>query len=119
MKKEEYIETIVFNGHMINIGLDDSGQTYFLEYVDDKGELIENCVGSYESDYMSYVEHIFGVPALNCDIINSVNGECEKANKIYCYKCCYNPLVIARDKRWLEKYGVPYPTMPPKEEEEK
>ena len=115
MKKEEYIETIVFNGHIINIGIDDYGQTYFLEYVDNNGKLVEDCVGPYESDYMSYIEHIFGVPALNCDIINNVDNECERVDKMYCHKCCYNPSVIARDKRWLESYGAPYPQMPQKE----
>ena len=35
MKREEYVNTIVYNGHMINIGLDESGQQYFLEYEKD------------------------------------------------------------------------------------
>lgn len=45
MKQDEYIKTIVYNDRMINIGLDDAGQTYFIEYVED-GELKEACVGS-------------------------------------------------------------------------
>ena len=39
MKQEEYIKTIVYNGQMINLGNDDHGQTYFLEYAED-GKLV-------------------------------------------------------------------------------
>lgn len=112
MRRDEYIETIVFNGQMINVGIDDYGQTYFLEYVNKDGELVEDCVGAYETDYKSYIESVFGEPKLNCDIIKEVDGECPKVDKMYCYKCCHDPLVIARDKRWLEKYGTPYPERP-------
>ena len=58
MKREEYIKTVVFNNHMINIGLDDYGQTYFLEYVED-GELKEECVGSYIFNYEDYIKWRF------------------------------------------------------------
>lgn len=34
MKQEEYLKTMVYNGHMVNIGVDDYGQQYFLEYVE-------------------------------------------------------------------------------------
>ena len=37
MKKEEFIESGVYNGHMYNIGLDDYGQQYFIEYMDVHG----------------------------------------------------------------------------------
>ena len=117
MRKEEYVETIVYNGKMINVGIDDYGQTYFLEYVDETGALVENCVGAYVTDYSSYIEYMFGEPELNCDIINSVKDKCKKADKMYCHKCDHDPLVIARNKRWLKKYGVPYPERPPREEE--
>lgn len=117
MRKEEYIETIVFNGQMINVGIDDYGQTYFLEYINKDGELVEDCVGAYETDYKSYIESVFGEPTLNCDIIDDVKGKCKKVNKMYCHKCDHDPLVMARNKRWLKKYGVPYPERPPKEEE--
>lgn len=50
MKPNEYIKTIVIYGKMINVGIDDYGQQYFLEYVDDNGELQEVGCGAYNSD---------------------------------------------------------------------
>lgn len=115
MKKEEYIKTIVVNGHMINIGEDDYGQTYFLEYVDDNGDLVEDCVGAYETDYKGYAESIFETPE-NCEHFDTCcNDECQYEDKVYCHKCQYSPMVIARNERWLKTYGVPYPEMPKKE----
>lgn len=50
MKQEEYVKTIVIYGKMLNVGIDDYGQQYFLEYVDDNGELQEIGCGAYNSD---------------------------------------------------------------------
>lgn len=50
MKPNEYIKTIVIYGKMINVGIDDYGQQYFLEYVDDNGILQEIGCGAYNSD---------------------------------------------------------------------
>ena len=50
MKPNEYIKTIVIYGKMINVGIDDYGQQYFLEYVDDNGQLQEVGCGAYNSD---------------------------------------------------------------------
>lgn len=50
MKPNEYIKTIVIYGKMINVGIDDYGQQFFLEYVDDNGELQEIGCGAYNSD---------------------------------------------------------------------
>ena len=109
MKKEEYVETIVVNGHMINVGIDDCGQTYFLEYLDGFGNLVEDCVGAYETNYKAYAESIFETPE-HCEHFGVChNGECQYEDKVYCRRCQYSPMVIARNKRWLEKYGVPYP----------
>ena len=41
MKQEEYVKTIVVYDKMVNIGMDDYGQQYFLEYVDETGQLVE------------------------------------------------------------------------------
>lgn len=41
MKQEEYIKTIVVYGKMVNVGIDDYGQQYFIEFVNSKGELEE------------------------------------------------------------------------------
>lgn len=51
MKQDEYFKTIVVYGKMVNVGLDDAGQEFFLEYVDDRGELVEFGCGAYNLDY--------------------------------------------------------------------
>ena len=54
MKPEEYVKTIVVYGKMVNVGMDDYGQCYFIEYLnEDTGELVEVGCGSYNSDYKS------------------------------------------------------------------
>lgn len=65
MKAEEYIKTVVFNNRMINIGLDDYGQSYFIEYLDDEGNLKEESCYGYCS-YEIYLEDRFG-GCENCD----------------------------------------------------
>ena len=51
MKPKEYIETIVIYGKMVNIGFDDYGQQYILEYVNDYGEIVITECGAYNSNY--------------------------------------------------------------------
>jgi hypothetical protein len=90
MKQDEYINTIVYNGRMINVGLSDAGQTYFIEYVED-GELKEECVGSYIADYEDYIEWRFGEPEINCPIYNDVITTdtecCPRPYRPFCDKC--------------------------------
>ena len=90
MQQEEYIKTIIYNGRMINIGLSDAGQTYFLEYAED-GELKEECVGAYVTDYEDYIEYRFGDPEINCPIYNDVVTTdtecCTQQNRSLCFKC--------------------------------
>ena len=90
MKQEEYIKTIIYNDHMINIGLDNNGQTYFIEYVEN-GQLKEECIGAYISDYEDYIEWRFGIPEINCHIYNDVVTTdtecCTKLDKAFCNKC--------------------------------
>ena len=62
MKTSEYIKTVVYKDKMINIGLDDAGQTFFIEYVEN-GELKEECVGPYCSEYEDYLDYRFGEPS--------------------------------------------------------
>ena len=64
MKQNEYIKTIVLDGKMINIGLDDYGQCYFFEYVKD-GALKEVSCGTYCPDYMQEIKDYFGVEVEN------------------------------------------------------
>lgn len=90
MVQNEYIKTIVYNGQMINLGVDHHGQTYFLEYAED-GELKEECVGAYVTDYEDYIEYRFGNPETNCPIYpNVVTTDtecCPHINKSLCLKC--------------------------------
>ena len=51
MKTNEYVKTIVVYGKMVNVGMDDAGQQYFIEYVNANGELAEMGCGSYNFDY--------------------------------------------------------------------
>ena len=103
MKPEEYVKTIAYNGHMVNIGNDDYGQQYFIEYVDDDGNLCEVGCGAYNFEYMEVVEHLLGKPEL-CDKYNKHNFECPCETTLdhgYCYKCPNNEFVVARIKRDL------------------
>lgn len=90
MKQEEYIKTIVYNDHTINIGLDYYGQTYFIEYLED-GELKEECVGPYIADYEDYIEWRFGIPEINCptynDVVTTDTECCTVFDKGFCTKC--------------------------------
>ena len=90
MKQEEYIKTIVYNDRMINIGQDDAGQTYIIEYLED-GELKEECVGAYVLNYEDYIKYRFGNPEINCPIYNEVvttdTESCEVLNQAFCLQC--------------------------------
>lgn len=90
MKQREYIKTVVYNGHMINVGLDDYGQTYFIEYAED-GKLKEECVGAYVTDYEDYIEWRFGDPEINCpiyhEVMTSATECCTSRLRAFCDKC--------------------------------
>lgn len=100
MKKEEFIESIFFNGKLVNVGLDDAGQSYFIEYVDDQGNLREESVGSYNTNYKGYIEYLFGdlnicekykEICLNQNFsINNIPEKCPHPHKYgYCDRCPY------------------------------
>ena len=57
MKTSEYVKTIVVYGKMVNVGIDDAGQQYFIEYVNANGELVEMGCGSYNFDYEDVAKH--------------------------------------------------------------
>jgi hypothetical protein len=116
MKQEEYIKTIIYNGRMINLGNDDAGQTYFIEYVED-GELKEECIGPYITDYEDYIEWRFGNPEINCSIYHEVITTdtecCTNQTKSLCFKCRksysdadYAALLKRREEfeKWLEEH---------------
>lgn len=58
MKQKEYVKTIVVYDKMINIGMDDYGQQYFIEFVNSKGELEQVGCGAYNFDYIDVAKTI-------------------------------------------------------------
>lgn len=109
MKQDEYIKTIVYNERMINVGLSDAGQTYFIEYVED-GELKEECVGAYTSDYERYIEWRFGIPEINCpiyhDVVTSDTEFCENSTRGFCSECrkAYDDIAWAALQKHQEEF---------------
>lgn len=97
MLKNEYVATCVLGNKLINVGLDDAGQCYFLEYIED-GQLKEESCGSYNTNYERYIEERFGEPVEHCqyypdkELLKYVElKDCEHRNTYgYCYKCKYN-----------------------------
>lgn len=89
MKKEEYVTTVVYNGHLINVGIDDYGQQYFLEYLKD-GKLEEVGCGAYNSEYMQEIEYLFGEPKQCVSYGRNPEDTCEFWGAHgYCAKCPY------------------------------
>ena len=58
MKTSEYVKTIVVYGKMVNVGMDDAGQQYFIEFVNANRELVEIGCGSYNFDYEGVAKHV-------------------------------------------------------------
>ena len=54
MTSEEYIKTIRVKDLDVDLGMDDYGQSYFIEWEDDEGRH-EIGVGSYNTDYLSTI----------------------------------------------------------------
>lgn len=95
MKREEYIETVAYNGHMINVGIDDPGQQYFLETINEEGKLIEIGCGAYNNNYMDQIEYWFGSSTL-CSFYAKKKAKDEDCERFfdhgYCGNCPYNQL---------------------------
>lgn len=90
----QFVESINYNGKLINVYIDDAGQSYLLEYVDTNGSLKEISCGSYNTDYKWCIDELFGEPNKNCSIYNlqkAQNCLCDKKfTKGYCDKCMYS-----------------------------
>ena len=52
-----YVGSVICNGYLVNIFLDDYGQQYFYQYLDKDGNLQETGCGSYNFDYLSAIEY--------------------------------------------------------------
>ena len=57
MKREDYIESKVINGYLVNIGIDDYGQCYYFEFLNKEGKLEEVSCGTYNLDYMEEIDY--------------------------------------------------------------
>lgn len=61
MKKEEFRESKLVKGKLVNVGVDDYGQQFFIEYEQD-GKLQEVGCGCYVADYDTFIESWFNEP---------------------------------------------------------
>lgn len=59
MNKEDYIKTIVVNDKEIKLGLDDYGQCYYIEYLNDKNEIETTSLETYNTYYMEEIYYMF------------------------------------------------------------
>lgn len=74
MEQEKYLKTVVLNKKMINIGFNKNEQTYFIEYLDDNGNLItKNCYPYL--DYNIFLEENF-CGCKNCEkMLKKMRGD--------------------------------------------
>ena len=61
MKKEEFRESKLVKGKLVNVGVDEYGQQFFIEYEQD-GKLQEVGCGCYVTDYDTFIESWFCEP---------------------------------------------------------
>lgn len=59
MRKEDYFTTIVVDGKVVPIGIDDYGQCYYFEYVDKDGQLQEMTCGTYNFNWEKEISDFF------------------------------------------------------------
>ena len=90
---------------MINVGLDDYGQQYFLEYVED-GVLKEAGCGAYNEHYMEEIEYLFGSPT-QC-VVYSEHMPTQCAHRYSHGYCAHCPNVVPPDRREQFHHKYPY-----------
>lgn len=98
MEKKEYLTTVVMHGKMINVGIDDAGQQYFFEYIDDDGVLRWLGCGAYNGDYHEALESLWGEPE-DCEHYGLGICTDHVLDHGYCIRCPYNKLIIERNIR--------------------
>lgn len=59
MTKEEYVKTFTVCGVKVDLGLDDYGQCYFIEWADENGEKQSAGLGTYNFNYMESIYSLF------------------------------------------------------------
>lgn len=86
MKTSEFIKTITYGGQVINVGLDDYGQSYFLEWIDGDEKAHTIGCGTYNTDYMYTIEGLFGDP-IQC-VSYGLKDKCTVPGAHgYCIRC--------------------------------
>lgn len=97
MQPEEYVRSVNYHGHLVNIGMDDYGQQFFIEYAKDDTVAVVGC-GAYSSNYQTVIECCLGKPEY-CEKYGQ-NPVCDDWDSHgFCINCPYNELLIERDKR--------------------
>lgn len=59
MTKEEYVKTFEICGTKVDLGLDDYGQCYFIEWTNESGEVNSIGLGTYNFNYLEEIYSIF------------------------------------------------------------
>ena len=90
MTSDEYIKTIKVKDLDVDLGRDDYGQSYFIEWVDDEGRH-EIGVGSYNMDYLTTIlyycnpayNRLWAKMLLGQLLTVQVKDQCEQYQKIH------------------------------------
>lgn len=59
MTEQEYIKTLCIDGQDVDLGLDDYGQCYFIEWIDETGRRKDMGLGTYNFRYMEEIYYMF------------------------------------------------------------
>lgn len=59
MTNEEYFKSIFINNKEIKLGIDDYGQCFFIEFINDNNEIETISLGTYNLNYMEEIYSIF------------------------------------------------------------
>lgn len=87
MKKEEYVESLIINDKIVEVGMDDYGQCYFFNYLDEDNNIKSVCCGSYNPYYKDEIAGFFCVDVNDIKSFNKYDlenktRELDKATKI-------------------------------------
>lgn len=108
MLRNEYIDSFAFGDTLVNIGMDDNGQSYFLEWACN-GELKQLSCGGYYTNYKEVAEYEFGDPERDCPYYKDRNmgmGDCPyNKNYGYCANCPYED-TLETSFQTLVKLGI-------------
>ena len=110
-KNIQFVESVNYNNQIINIYIDNAGQSYLLEYLSEDGDMKEISCGSYNTDYMWCIDELFGKPEVNCPLYKLKEGEVkdqlclQKYKYGYCDKCKYADFYFW-GKQQLMKLGI-------------